>query len=204
MFREKLHKKLYAALVENKFESPTPFQLKCLPKVNSGADVIGVAPEGSGKSTLIVVASILKTQRAMEDTPRVLILSGNSEKGREMEEQFRLFAKDTDLRINTAFEDDDKDDQNAAIYDGTDILIGTAKRVLELYFINCITLSKLKLFVMDDPEMTIKHSWQGHVDRLAMSFPKCQHVVFTNDFTDKVESLIHKFMIAPQLVELDE
>lgn len=204
MFREKLNKKLFAALTENKLETPTPFQLTCLPKVNSGADVIGIAPDGSGKSTLIAIASILKVQRAMEETPRVLILCGNPEKGRELEERFRLLTKESDLRINTAFEDDEIDEQNAAIYDGTDILIGNAKRILQLYFINCINLSKLKLFVMDDPEMSIKNSWQGQVDRLAMSLPKCQHLVFTNELTDKIETLISKFMIAPQIVELGE
>lgn len=172
--------------------------------MNSGSDLIGIAPDGAGKSTLLAIATLQKLNRAIGDTPRALILCGNPEKGRFLEEQFRLFSSNTDLRINTAFEDGDMDDQNIAIYEGTDILLGTAKRILDLYFANCLNLSKLNLFVMDDPELSIKNSWQGQVDRLLISLPKCQHVVFTADLNEKVEKLIFKFMVAPNIVEIED
>jgi ATP-dependent RNA helicase RhlE len=59
------------------------------------------------------------------------------------------------------------------------------------------------LFVIDDAEMIIKNSLQGQIDRLALSLPKCQHLVFTNDFTPKIEKLIEKFIIAPIVVEVE-
>jgi len=202
MFREKLYKKLATALEEVNIETPTPLQARCLSKINAGSDVIGIGPAGSGKSTLITITAIQKLQRAIEDMPKVLILVGNSESGNAMKEQFRQFAKNTDLRITTAFEDGDINDQNAEIYDGTDILIGTAKRILDLYFANGLNLNKIKLFVIDDAELMIKNSWQGQIDRLALSLPKCQHLVFTTGLTDKIEKLISKFIIAPFVVEV--
>jgi ATP-dependent RNA helicase RhlE len=203
MFKEKLHKKLYAALEEHKFETPTPLQAQSLSKINSGADVIVVSPEASGKSTLITIASVQKLQRAIEDAPKVLILVGNSEKGTAMQEQFNLFAKHTDLRIRSAFEDGDLDEQSIEIYEGTDILIGTAKRILDLYFSRSLNLNKIKLFVIDDAELMIKNSWQGQIDRLALSLPKCQHLVFAHEMTDKIEKLIHKFIVSPHVIELE-
>jgi superfamily II DNA/RNA helicase len=50
MFKEKLHKKLASALLENGFEEPKELQKKCIPKINGGADVIAIGPNGSGKS----------------------------------------------------------------------------------------------------------------------------------------------------------
>lgn len=203
MFKEKLHKNLYIALKEHKLETPTPLQAQCLSKINSGSDVVIAAPPASGKSTLVTIASIQKLQRAIDDVPRVLILAGNNEKGKALVEQFELLSQHTDLRINSAFEDGDIDDQNAEIYEGTDILIGTAKRLLDLYFASSINLNKLKLFVIDDAELNIKNSWQGQVDRLSASLPKCQHIVLTNQLTEKVEKLIHKFIASPQIVEME-
>ena len=203
MFKEKLHKKLYSALEEYKFESPTPLQAQCISKINSGSDLIGIAPDGSGKSTLIVIAALQKLQQVVDDAPKVLIVAGSPDKGRLMQEQFEQFTKETDLRINTAFEDGNIIDQNTRIYEGTDILIGTTKRLLDLYFASSLNLKKIKLFAIDDAELIIKSSWQGQMDRLAASLPKCQHLVFTTDLTEKVEKLIHKFIVAPHIVEIE-
>ena len=67
-----------------------------------------------------------------------------------------------------------------------------------------LNLNKIKLFVIDDAETMPKISAQGHIDRLALSLPKCQHLVFTDGLNEKVEKLIKKFIIAPQIIEVLE
>jgi len=135
--------------------------------------------------------------------PKVLILVGTKENGLVMKDQFTHFAKNTDLRINCAFEYGNIDKQSIEIYEGTDILIGTAKRLLDIYFSRSLNLNKIKLFVIDDAELMIKNSWQGQIDRLALSLPKCQHLVFTSGLTEKIEKLISKFIVAPFVVEVE-
>jgi len=203
MFKEKLNKKFYSTLVENKLETPTPLQAQGLSKINSGGDVIFVAPEGSGKSTLASIAAIHKLQRAGDDVPKVLVLTGSTDTGKLLLAQLKSLTFGTDLRVNAAFEDGKIDAQNAEIYEGTDILIGTPKRLLDLYFASSINLNKLKLFIMDDPELMMKNSWQGQVDRLTSSLPKCQHLIFTTELNEKVEKLIHKFIVAPTVLDVD-
>ena len=204
MFKEKLHKKLAANLLEAGFESPKELQAKCLSKINGGFDLIGIGPLNCGKSTLITISAIQKLQRAIEDVPKVLILVADKEKALAMKDQFNLFSKDTDLRTNCVFEEGNIDLQSIEIYEGTDILIGTAKRVLDIYFTRSLNLNKIKLFVIDDAEVNIKNSWQGQIDRLALSLPKCQHLVFTNELTPKIEKMIEKFIIAPNIIEVSE
>ena len=203
MFKEKLNKKLASALLENGFEEPKEMQLKCIPKINGGSDVIGTGPKGCGKSSTIIIGAIQKLGRAFEDAPRALIIVSDEVKALEMKEQFKLFAQGTDLRVELAFEGGKIDAQTEAIYFGTDIVIGTAKRVLEIYFRKNFNLNKIKLFVIDDAEMIIKNSLQGQIDRLALSLPKCQHLVFANELSPKIEKLIEKFIIAPIVVEAE-
>ncbi len=203
MFKEKLNKKLSAALLENGFEEPKPMQLKCIPKINGGADVIGIGPLGCGKSSTVIISAIQKLGTAFEDAPRALIIVSDEIKALEMKDQFRLFSHQTDLRAEVVFEGGKIDAQTEAIYFGTDIVIGTAKRVLEIYFRKNFNLNKIKLFVIDDAEMVIKNGLQGQIDRLALSLPKCQHLVFTNELTPKIEKLIEKFIIAPIIVEVE-
>ncbi|MBL7920543.1 MAG: DEAD/DEAH box helicase [Bacteroidia bacterium] len=203
MFKEKLNKKLNAALLASGIEEPKELQLKCLPKINSGADVIAVGPAGVGKTTMAVISALHKIPYAFETPPRALILVASKEKGLAMQEQFKLYAKDTDLRVLSIFEEGKMEVQAGDIYEGTDILIGTAKRIMDIYFKQTLNLNKIKLFIIDDAEEMIKNQWQGQIDRLALSLPKCQHLIFTNEFSEKVEKLISKFIIAPHIVEVD-
>lgn len=204
MFKEKLNKKLATALLENGFEEPKPMQLKCIPKINGGSDLIGIGPKGCGKSSTIIITAIQKLGSAFEDAPRALIIVSDEVQALEMKEQFKLFSHNTDLRAEVAFEGGKIDAQTEAIYFGTDIVIGTAKRVLEIYFRKNFNLNKIKLFVIDDAEMVIKNGLQGQIDRLALSLPKCQHLVFTNELNAKIERLIEKFIVAPIIVEVEE
>lgn len=75
---------------------------------------------------------------------------------------------------------------------------------MEHYFLWNLNLNKIKLFAIDDTETMPKISAQGEIDRLALSLPKCQHLVFTTELNEKVEKLITKFIIAPQIIEVQE
>ena len=204
MFKEKLNKKLAGALALNGIETPKELQSKCIPKINSGADVIGIGPLNSGKSTTIIISAIQKLPYAVETAPRVLIVVADKEKASAMKEQFILLTKETDLRTVCVFEEGKIEKQAEEVQKGTDILIGTPKRLMEHYFLWNLNVNKIKLFVIDDAEMMPKISAQGHIDRLALSLPKCQHLVFTSDLNEKVEKLIQKFIIAPQVIEVSE
>ena len=204
MFKDKLNKKLNAALIDCGIETPTKIQALSLSKINSGADVIGIGPTNSGKTTLINLCTIQKLQRAFENPPRALILVSNMEKAIAMEEQFKNLTKETDLRIVTVIEEGKIDLQTMAIYEGTDVVIATAKRIMEIYFKRTFNLTKIKLFVIDDAETMIENEWQGHIDRLALSLPKCQHLVFCKELTPKIERMIHKFIINPKIVEVEK
>lgn len=203
MLNIKLNKKLATALSENSFEEPKLMQLKCIPKINGGSDLIGIGPKGCGKSSTIIITAIQKLGSAFEDAPRALIIVADEVQALEMKEQFKLFSNNTNLRAEVAFEGGKIDAQTEAIYFGTDIVIGTAKRVLEIYFRKNFNLNKIKLFVIDDAEMVIKNGLQGQIDRLALSLPKCQHLVFTNELNAKIERLIEKFIVAPIVVEVE-
>jgi ATP-dependent RNA helicase RhlE len=202
MFNEKLNKKLSAGLTEAGFETQKELQLKSIAKINGGFDAICIGPAGAGKTSTIAITAIQKLQRAIEDAPRAIILVADKEKAISLKEQFDLLAKHTDLRSVSVFEEGKINEQSGEIYFGTDVVIGTAKRLLEIYFQRNLNLNKIKLFVIDDAEMMIKNSWQGQVDRLALSLPKCQHLVFTTVLDEKIEKLISKFIIAPIVVEV--
>lgn len=202
MFKEKLNKKLASALLEHGFEEPNALQLKCIPKINGGMDVIGVGEEGCGKTSSILIGVIQKLGSAFEDAPRALIIVPNEAKGLAMLEQFKLLSYNTDLRAETVFESGKIDKQTEAIYFGTDIVIATPRRLMEIYIRKTLNITKIKVLAFDDTEILVKENIFSYLERLSLSLPKCQHLVFAKEINSKVQKIIDKFLINPFVVEV--
>lgn len=200
IFTEKLNKNLAKSLLAHQFAEPLELQATAIRKINSGADVVVEAPAGSGRSSTIVISTLHRLQSAFEDAPRALIIVAGKEEAIAMKEQFALLGSYTNLRVHAAHEGEKIDKLAESIYFGADVVIGTPSRVLELYFKKNLNINKIKLFAIDDAEMMIKNANQGQIDRLALSLPKCQHLVFTSNYSAKVERLIEKFIVAPQII----
>lgn len=203
VFTEKLNKNLAKSLLERGFEEPLGLQTATIRKINSGADLVVEAPAGAGRSTTIVIGVLQRLQAAFEDAPRALIIVSGKEEAIAMKSQFDLLGTYTNLRVHAAHEGEKIDKQAEAIYTGSDVVVGTPARVLELYFKKNLNINKIKFFALDDAELMIKNANQGQIDRLALSLPKCQHLVFTADFNPKVERLIEKFIVAPQVISFE-
>ncbi|MFN8115872.1 MAG: DEAD/DEAH box helicase [Bacteroidia bacterium] len=204
MFKEKLNKRLAATLSERGFEEPKLLQLKCIPKINGGLDIIGVGPDGCGKTTTILIGTIQKLVSAFEDAPRALILVPNEERALAMLEQFKQLSGHTDLRAEAVFESGKIDKQTEAIYFGTDVVIATPKRIMEIYIRKNLNITKIKLLVFDDAETLVKENILSYLERLSLSLPKCQHLLFTKELNPKVEKIVDKFLIAPTVIEVEE
>lgn len=204
MFKEKLNKRLFAALEQHSMAEPTPLQQQCLSRVNSGHDLVAVAPAGAGKSTIILISIIHKLQRAFEDAPRALVLVASREDALAMKELFDRLAEGTDLRAVAAYDGGKLEKQNEEIYVGTDLVIGTPRRALELYLSRNFNMNKIKVLAIDDADLLVKNSWQGQIDRLCLSLTKCQRLLFTQDLNEKVQKIADKFFIAPLVVEMEE
>jgi ATP-dependent RNA helicase RhlE len=197
---KKMSKHLANALTENNILEPTVLQQKIISKINSGADLIVESEDNTGKTTALVLTTIHKLKEPFEDAARALIIVPSIDHAIEMENQFKLLSVGTKLRIHTAHEGGKIDKQNEEIYIGADVVIGTPKRIMEIYFRKNINITKVKLFAIDDTELVVKNLHQGYIHRLADSLPKCQHLIFTNKYSERIEAMIEKFMVAPQLI----
>lgn len=200
---KKLYKPLAEAMTENGYAELKPLLAKAISKINAGADIYGIGPEHSGKTSIAVIAAIQKLKEAFEDAPRALIIVSGKDKALAMKEQFSVLAKKTSLRVVPVFEDAPIHKQFDDIYVGVDVVIGTAKRVMEIYFKQGLNINKLNLFVIDDAEMIIKQGLQGQIDRLIQSLPKCQHMVLMEELNPKIERLTEKFIKSPVLIEAE-
>lgn len=204
MINEKLDKQLLESLKENGFTESTELEQICIPRIKSGRDLICIAGKGSGKSTTLVVCVLQRLKSELEDNARAVIVVADKERALEMKNEFSRLGEYTDLRVHTACEDEKIDVQKDKIYMGTDVVIGTAKRLNQIYTLYALNLGAVKIFAIDDAELVIKNLNYLQLDRLARSLPKSQKVVFANSLSEWVERFANEFMNNEEILEIEE
>jgi len=204
MFIKKLDPQLEESLSANGFMEPTEVEQICIPKIKSGRDLVCIAGAETGKTTAIIISVLQKLKASLDDNPRVVIVVADSDAANKIKDELNRLGSYTDLRVHTACEDGKLDDQKDRIYMGSDVVVGTAKRLNQLYSLYALNLTMAKILAIDDAETVLKSFNYQQFDRLAESVGKAQKVVFATQVTDWIERFASEFMNADEFVEFEE
>lgn len=200
----KLSKPLVKAMIEAGFLSPKEIQLQTMSRIIGGQDIVGVGPDGSGKTTTYVLGVLMRLRQGFEEAPRALILVSDKEKVQAVVDQFNLLNKNKTIRIVSLIAGPSVESQMDELTDGVDIVVATPDRARAIYLKLGLNLNKILMFVVDDADLIVKQGMQLPVNELANSIIKCQRLVFTSVMHSKLETMIAPFIRQPFVVEVDE
>ncbi|TAJ09284.1 DEAD/DEAH box helicase [Marinilabiliaceae bacterium JC017] len=201
---KKLTPELASGIINAGFDKePREIQSASIPKIKSGGDLFIIASEGSGKSTALVIGVIQQLKAAFEEAPRAIILTTTKEKAFELEEQFTLLGKHTNLRTFTAFDQGILQYQKDMIYEGLDILICTPKRLTELVNINGVPMTKVSMLVVDEADTLMINRNHAIIYRIADGLKKTQFLISANKWYDKFDKLTERIMKNPMIIETE-
>jgi len=199
---KKLKPLLKDILEHQNITEATPFQKKVIPKIKSGANVYAVAPKGSGKTTALIITTLQKIKHYEElDNPRVVIFVKDKAAALDLEAKFEPYIKHFNLTSYSVYDEQLEQSQKDIIYEGVDIVIGTAKRINKLYLMNGINLNDMMTVVVDDANELPRIDFAKDIVRISDSFPKCQFIVFSTDYDEKLKSLKESFMFKSELIQ---
>ncbi|MDT0685226.1 DEAD/DEAH box helicase [Autumnicola psychrophila] len=202
---KKLNTPLKEALDRLGYESLLPFQKKLIPKIKSGKNLFAIAPEGNGKSTAIVISTLqILESKAFEDAPRALIFVKDKQAALELEEKFNEFTRYMDVRVFSAYDEPDIEQQKVSIYEGVDVVIATPNKLFKLFKITGINVSQLKLFIVEDAEFLLNSRDFNDLIRVPAHITKCQYLVFASEFNSKIERLKDSFMSHSEVVRAEK
>ncbi len=202
---KKLIPQLASAIQNNNLHlSPKTIQTLSIPKIKSGADLFCISPEKSGKSTAIVIGVIQQLKEAFEEAPRAIIITSSKEEAFQLEEQFEILGKETNLRTFVAFDQGILQYQKDEIYDGLDILICTPKRLTELLNINGVPLTQVKILAVDNAEKVIISSHHAIIYRIADGLKKLQNIFFATKWHRNFDTIEERIMKNPLILESED
>ncbi|MFD2248646.1 DEAD/DEAH box helicase [Pontibacter ruber] len=199
----KLNRQLLNAIEEAGYEKPTPIQLKAIPVIMGGHDVMGIAQTGTGKTAAFLLPILMKVKYAQGDNPRAVILAPTRELAMQIEENITLLAKYTDLRHTAIYGGLGPKTQIETINKGIDILVATPKRLMELYIKGELILKEIKTLVLDEADKMMDMGFMPQIRQLLEVLPrKRQNLLFSATMHPKVVELSEEFLEFPTRIEV--
>lgn len=195
------------ALLNKKYEIPTPIQEKAIPVALSGQDLLGIAQTGTGKTAAFAIPIIQHLSQApFNDRKReikALIITPTRELAIQIDESFADYAVFTNLRHTVIFGGVSQKAQVDALRRGTDILIATPGRLLDLINQRYISLSHISHFVLDEADRMLDMGFIHDIKRLLPMLPaKKQTLFFSATMPSAIDNLARSILHKPVKVEV--
>ena len=130
-----------------------------------------------------------------EGSPRGIVVCGDDQTARSFSEFLEKPFRALDLTLDLIVEKGQRVRQRNDLFFGTELIVGTPKRICEMYFQNGFNIGELKLFMLLDLNTILKQGHKGFVNRLSESLPKCKKVVVETQKREKrITEYLNTFM----------
>lgn len=195
------------ALVNKKYETPTPIQEQAIPVALSGRDVLGIAQTGTGKTAAFAIPIIQHLDEPQNNNQKrvikALILTPTRELAIQVSECFGDYTKYTNLRQAVIFGGVNQRPQVDTLKRGVDILIATPGRLLDLIDQRHITLDHITHFVLDEADRMLDMGFIHDIKRLLPKLPKQKQTLFFSATMPQAISTLSKTILSkPVKVEV--
>ncbi len=184
------------------YVDPTPIQLRAIPLIMAGRDVIGSAQTGTGKTAAFALPILSKLDQHQPQT-RLLVLEPTRELAAQVETAIRDFARFTNLRVAVIFGGVGYGKQNEALRTGVDVLVATPGRLLDHIQQGNCKLDRVQHVVLDEADRMLDMGFLPDVRRILEKCPRQRQTsLFSATIPPAIETLIQWAMQNPETVEI--
>src|SRR5882757_7839854 len=181
---------------------PTPIQLRAIPLIMSGQDVIGSAQTGTGKTAAFALP-ILSQLGQHSPQSRLLVLEPTRELAAQVETAVRDFARFTNLKVAVIFGGVGYERQKQALRDAVDVIVATPGRLLDHISQGTCRLDTIEFVVLDEADRMLDMGFLPDVKRILERCPRNRHTsLFSATIPPEIETLIKWAMRNPQTIEI--
>lgn len=198
---------IQTALAELAYTAPTPIQARAIPELLKGRDLLGLAQTGTGKTgafALPVIQHLMAQRiRVRPFGTRALILAPTRELALQINESIRNFAAGTGIRTVVILGGVGRAPQVQRMQRGTDIVIGTPGRVLDLMTTRELLLDQVSHFVLDEGDQMLDLGFIKDIRTILRELPEQrQSMLFSATMPKEIGQLANSLLREPVRVEV--
>ena len=197
------------AVKQKGYTIPTPIQAKAIPLILNKKDVLGCAQTGTGKTAAfsIPIIQLLEEQKGHSNGSRpkiqALIVTPTRELAIQIEENIDAYSCFTKIRQAVIFGGVSQHSQVQQLKQGVDILVATPGRLLDLIGQGYVSLSDIKMFILDEADRMLDMGFINDIRKLLKLLPaKRQSLFFSATMPDNIIKLSNQILSNPTKVEV--
>ncbi len=190
------------------YEAPTPIQEQAIPRALAGRDIVGCAQTGTGKTAAFVLPILQRmTQSTVADgrtaRPTALVVTPTRELCGQIEEVGETLGTYTSRSVAAVFGGVPYDPQAKRVRRGTDLLVATPGRLLDMLRQGDVLLDRVDTLVLDEADRMLDMGFWPDVKRIIDAVPKKrQNLLFSATMSKQVLSIIEDTLHEPVFIEL--
>jgi ATP-dependent RNA helicase RhlE len=198
---------LLRAIKEEGYTTPTPIQAKSIPIILSKKDVLAGAQTGTGKTAGFTLPLLQRLKTAYNKDKkshvRALILTPTRELAAQVAASVETYGKYLPFKSAVIFGGVGINPQIALLRKGVDIVIATPGRLLDLVSQNCLDLTKIEFFILDEADRMLDMGFINDIKKVLAILPKeRQNLLFSATFSEDIKKLADNLLNSPVLIEV--
>ena len=185
------------------YTDPTPIQLRAIPILMEGRDLIGSAQTGTGKTAAFALPLI--SRLGQRGALRALILEPTRELAAQVETAIRDYGRFTNLRTIVLYGGTGYGKQDQALRRGADIVVATPGRLLDQISRGMLRLDKVEILVLDEADRMLDMGFMPDVRKIVEKCPRNrQTMLFSATVPPEIDQLCKWALNKPEKIEIGQ
>jgi ATP-dependent RNA helicase DeaD len=197
-----LRPELMRAVAELGYIEPTPIQSAVIPLMLGGADVIGQAQTGTGKTAAFALP-ILNNLQPGQKHIQALVMCPTRELALQVSQAFSEYGQFCDVRVLAVYGGQPYGPQITRLNRGVDVVVGTPGRMLDLLERNCLNLKRVQTVVLDEADEMLSMGFIDDIQTILAGTPSDrQTALFSATMPTPIRRLADRYMHNPQPITI--
>jgi len=200
-----LQAELLRAVGAQGYTRPTPIQVKAIPVILEGHDVLAGAQTGTGKTAAFTLPLLQRLNRHSHrgPHPRALVLTPTRELASQVAASVTTYGRHLPLRSTVVFGGVGINPQKDKLRRGVDVLVATPGRLLDLIGQGSLKLSDIEILVLDEADRMLDMGFIHDIRRILRLLPdKRQNLLFSATYSSEIKKLADSLLNSPVLIEV--
>ncbi len=185
------------------FTTPTPIQLRTIPSILEGRDVLGLAQTGTGKTAAFALPILQNLMGGPRGKLRALVLSPTRELAEQTHTVISAFGRRVNLRSLTIYGGVSAQPQISQLRAGVEIAVACPGRLLDLMGQRAVDLRNIQVLVLDEADEMFDMGFLPSIRRILAVLPTPrQTLLFSATMPAEIRSLANEILHNPVVVEI--
>ncbi len=199
-----LSPQMLATVEAQGYSTPTPIQEASIPAILSGKDLFATAPTGTGKTAAFAIPILQKMMENPSKNINTLVLAPTRELAHQISDNFKKYAAKTPIRITLIYGGVPQFRQVDNLKRGTQIVIATPGRLLDLMEQGYVNLKHVEHFVLDECDRMLDMGFISDIREIGTKLESLskQTMLFSATASKEIRVLSEELLNDPERIDI--